>query len=277
MIRYDSKLTNEINRVVRNFNNKIARLNRSNRVDIFIPDKITKEDIQAIKSQYKNRSDLRRRLKEFERFNKRHGEDIISFEDSLIPKYQSENIKAYQRLINRRLSAREKALATSRRTYAGIEQPINELTRMFSEENRNIKALKRISSKDIATMSYREREKYLEQLRTNAKTFDRRQWRDNYVQMLLDVGYTSGIEHYKLHEIKVKLQKLSLRDFEKLVNEEDLFKNIIFSYKTLNDVGVDTFIGDEDQLINSEGSVQNLAINSLYEDFDEIVASVLSS
>lgn len=277
MIRYDKKLNNEINRIIRNFNNKIVRLSKSDRYDVFIPDKITKEDVKEIKNNYKNRVDLRRRLKEFERFNKRHGEDIVSFNDTLIAKYQKENITSYQRLINRRLNARQKALSTSRRTYAGIEQPINDITRLLSEENRNIEALRKISSKNIEKMTYKEREEYLEQLRKNAKTFDRKQWRDNYISMMLDVGYTSGIEHYKLHEIKTKLEKLKLSDFEKLVNEEDLFKNIIFSYKSLNDVGVDTFIGEDNNLINSEGEIQNLAINTLYENFDSIVDNVLTT
>ena len=58
-IRYDKKLNNEINRVVKNFNQKIARLEKQERE--LLPAKIS---TKQLKSESYSRTDLRRKLKE---------------------------------------------------------------------------------------------------------------------------------------------------------------------------------------------------------------------
>ena len=62
-IRFDSKLNNEIKRTVRNFNQKVARLER---LDLPAPQKISTRDI---KKDYVTRAELNKRLKQFQGFS----------------------------------------------------------------------------------------------------------------------------------------------------------------------------------------------------------------
>ena len=63
-IRYDKKLNQEINRTIKNFNQKIARLERQDRE--LLPSKITKKDL---KNSVYTRTELRRKLKQLQRPN----------------------------------------------------------------------------------------------------------------------------------------------------------------------------------------------------------------
>ena len=58
-IRYDKSLNQEINRTIKNFNQKIARLEKQERE--LLPSKITKKDL---KDSVYTRAELRRKLKE---------------------------------------------------------------------------------------------------------------------------------------------------------------------------------------------------------------------
>ena len=62
-IRYDKKLDQEINRTIKNFNQKIARLEKQEKE--LLPSKITKKDL---KSGVYTRTELQRNLKELQRF-----------------------------------------------------------------------------------------------------------------------------------------------------------------------------------------------------------------
>ena len=72
-IRYDKNLQNEITRVVRNFNNKINRLEKLQN-DLILPDKITKK---SLTERYYTRKDLQRKLNELKRFSTRGIEKTI--------------------------------------------------------------------------------------------------------------------------------------------------------------------------------------------------------
>ena len=57
MIRYDKKLNNEIAKTIRNFNNKIRRLEKLGR-DLDLPEKVTRKDLTS--SSY-TRKELKRK------------------------------------------------------------------------------------------------------------------------------------------------------------------------------------------------------------------------
>ena len=88
-IRYDKKLNQEINRTIKNFNQKIARLEKQERE--LLPSKITKKDL---KSSVYTRAELQRKLKELQRFSKRGAEDIIETKGGVkLTQYELSNIK----------------------------------------------------------------------------------------------------------------------------------------------------------------------------------------
>ena len=88
-IRYDKKLNQEINRTIKNFNQKIARLEKQDRE--LLPSKITKKEL---KDNVYTRTELRRKLKELQRFSNRNAEDVITTSGGVrLTQYYYQNIK----------------------------------------------------------------------------------------------------------------------------------------------------------------------------------------
>ena len=71
-IRYDKQLNADIRRTVSNFNRKVSRLEKQGRE--LIPDKIS---TQELKNQFTSRYELKRKLKELQRFSTKGAEDIL--------------------------------------------------------------------------------------------------------------------------------------------------------------------------------------------------------
>ena len=99
-IRYDKKLNQEINRTIKNFNQKIARLEKQERE--LLPSKITKKDL---KNSVYTRTELQRKLKELQRFSKRGAEDIITTRGGVrLTQYELQNIKRENARVKRNIT-----------------------------------------------------------------------------------------------------------------------------------------------------------------------------
>ena len=104
-IRYDKKITNEINKTIRNFNQKIKRLEKQER-DLILPNKITKKELI---SDVSNRNELKRRLNELKRYSKRGIEETkVLKSGAKISIYEYENLKReitrQKRLLTRQIN-----------------------------------------------------------------------------------------------------------------------------------------------------------------------------
>ena len=118
-IRFDKKLNQEINRTIKNFNQKIARLEKSDR-ELLLPNKVTKQELLT---NIYDRTDLRKKLKELQRFSKRGAEDIITLESGVrISNYEYENIKIESRAIKARLTRQINRLKTEKIRIGGEKQ-----------------------------------------------------------------------------------------------------------------------------------------------------------
>ena len=261
-IRYDQKLNNEIRRIVKNYNAKIRRLNK--REDLTLPPLFDRQALKSMKQSTKSRADLRRKLKNLQEFSKRGGEQNIMVKGREIPRYQYKNIQRYRNLINRRLNQRQKFNETTKPTYEGNEEQFT-IAQQFNEEQRNIQAL-RSKLIDVDYLSYNEGElaSYFEKLESNAQTVSAVTWQNNYLDMLLDVGYTYNIPHAKLHDLREKLKSLSPAQFDRLVKTESTIKQIIYHYKLINELGVDVAFE------SMQGDVESL-FESLFENIDFIL------
>ena len=99
-IRYDKKLNQEINRTIKNFNQKIARLEKQKKE--LLPSKITKKDL---KDNVYTRTELYRKLKELQRFSHRGAEDIIETKGGVkLTQYELSNIKRENTRIKRNIT-----------------------------------------------------------------------------------------------------------------------------------------------------------------------------
>lgn len=87
MIRYNKSTNNEIARVVRNYNSKIARLQKLNN-KLILPEKAS---VKEIKKTVSSRRELNRRLNELKLYSKRGIEETIRTNNDLkISKYEKE-------------------------------------------------------------------------------------------------------------------------------------------------------------------------------------------
>lgn len=234
-IRYDKKLNNEISRVVRNYNAKIRRLEKTGS-NVVLPEKFGREALKSLKETTSNRADLRRRLKELERFTARGGEQLIKVKGQTIPKYQYQNIKSYQNLLKRRVNKRLEFYETTTKTTAGRKGDVT-LAQMGEQDYLNLVAKKEVLlKKDYLNLLSEEREKYLDLLRTNTRTKDPNIWKQNYLGILIDTGLSFGYDKDKLNTIKERLNKLSANNIDKLISQENTVKNVIYHYDAIKDI-----------------------------------------
>ena len=109
-IRYDKKLNQEINKTIKNFNQKVARLEKMGRE--LLPSKITK---QQLKESSYNRKDLQRKLKQLQRFSKRGIEEVIETKGGVkLTKYELQNIKKENARIKQSITRRINELKTQK-------------------------------------------------------------------------------------------------------------------------------------------------------------------
>ena len=99
-IRYDRKLNQEINKVIRNFNQKVARLEKEERE--LLPSKITKKEL---KRETGTRTELKRRLKELQKFSKRGAEEIVTTKEGFrLTRYDINVLKTQRSRAKRQLT-----------------------------------------------------------------------------------------------------------------------------------------------------------------------------
>lgn len=257
-IRYDKKLSDKMNRLVKNYNAKIKRLAGKG---YELPSKIA---IKTLKSTTRNRADLNRKLRNLQEFTKRGGEKNIMVKGRSIPQYRYKQIQRYRGLISRRLTAREDFNKTTRPTYEGKEERYT-LYEQFNEETRNIEAQRKmLLDVDYLDYSGTELSDYLEKLESNARTVNLSEWQKNYADMLLESGYVYNIPHQKLHDLREKVLDLSPAQFDKLFKTESTIKQILYYYNQINELGVDVAFE------NMESDVVSI-YDSLFENIDDIL------
>ena len=119
-IRYDKKLNEEINRTIKNFNQKIKRLEKEERK--LLPSKISKKEL---KSSVYTRNELLRKLKELQRFSKRGAEDIITTKGGLTTtRYEIEKLKRENARVKRNISREITRLQQQKPKVFGKIQPV---------------------------------------------------------------------------------------------------------------------------------------------------------
>lgn len=263
-IRYDRKINNEINRIVRNYNAKINRLTKLDR-DYSLPEKMTKSSIQALKESVSNRADLRRRLEDLTSFTAKGGEKNIVVNNTTIPKYQYENIKRYRKLLSRRINTKLKLYTTSKPKNRGKEEAAT-YAQMGDKDYLNTVAKKKLLlDKKIENLSKGELDDYVELLQRNARTRSKDLWKENYIDILVDTADTYGYDKVKTDQIVRRIKNLTPTQMDKLFTSERVIQQIMYYYKPIKDLGIETAVKDmqDDALVN---------FDNLYNNLDEILA-----
>lgn len=225
-IRYDKKLNQEINRVIRNFNQKIARLEKEKRE--FLPSKVK---VSSIKKQYRTRQELNRKLKELQRFSLRGSENIININGTQLTQYQYKNLRKIQQRNKMILNSKIKKYEETDVKVFGTRQGVT-FAQIGDRVYLNIKAQREALNKDIKKLNKEDLERfinYLNKLEKNRLYLDE-QFKTNYLDVLTRLGYYVGYDNTKLNYIKEQLMKLNTNNFIKLFNEDKAIKDILEYY-----------------------------------------------
>ena len=226
-IRYDKKLNQEINRTIKNFNQKIARLEKQDRE--LLPSKITKKDL---KSGVYTRTELRRKLKELQRFGKRGAEDIIETSGGArLTRYNYQNIKRENTRIKQNLTREINRLRVNKPKIFGKTQT-STFSEMGDHDYLNLVARRKALEKDINKLSREELERFTKLIEKTGKNqqYMNSIFKQNYFDMLTDLGYYFDYDNDKLNILKQKLMNLKQNDFLKLFKEDKSIRAILDYY-----------------------------------------------
>lgn len=225
-IRYDKKLNSEINRTIRNFNQKIRRLEKLES-DLILPEKITKK---ALKEDVYTRAELKRKLKQLQRYSTRGIEKTMTTTSGeKISKYEYINIKKESARVKRKLTMELKKLETKRVKIGGIEQ---DMFGLQTERYSNLKARREALNKKLDTLNSEQLKQYKKLLAKSnrANIYVDHKFKTNYLEILTDLGYFYGYDNKKLEEIKNKIYKLKDKYFVDLFNNDRAIKSILDYY-----------------------------------------------
>ena len=232
-IRYDKKLTNEINKVVRNFNNKINRLEKMQN-DFILPEKINKK---TLIDSYHARVDLQRKLNELKRFSQRGVEKTITTKSGLkISEYELINLKKESARVKRNLTREINKMRTTKPKIFGKVQTAT-FSQMGDTLYLNLLARREAIEKDVNRLTKEEYERYKKLVIKTAKNkeYMNNVFKDNYKKMLTDLGYYYNYDKEKMKVLEEKLGKLSPNEFLKLFQNDKSIKAIIDYYPIITD------------------------------------------
>jgi integrase len=226
-IRYDKKLNQEINRTIKNFNQKIARLEKQERE--LLPSKITKKDL---KSSVYTRTELRRKLKELQRFSTRGAEDAITTSGGVkLTQYELSNIKRENARVKRNITREINRLKVEKPKIFGKTQT-STFSEMGDTDYLNLVARRKALEKNIDKLSREEFERFTKLIEKTGKNqqYMNNIFKQNYFEMLTDLAYYFDYDNDKLNILKQKLMNLKPNDFLKLFKDDKSIRAILDYY-----------------------------------------------
>ncbi len=227
-IRYDKKLNQEINKTIKNFNQKIARLEKQER-DLILPAKITK---QELKDTNFTRTELKRKLQELQRFSKRGIEETITTKSGLqLSKYELSNLKRENARVKRNITREINRLKVDKPKVFGKQQT-STFAEMGDTEFLNLQARRKALEKDINTLSLEEYERFKKLVEKTGRSqqYMNTVFKENYFEMLTDLAYYFDYDNDKLELLRKKLMNLKPNDFLKLFKEDKSIRAILDYY-----------------------------------------------
>lgn len=226
-IRYDKKLNQEINRTIKNFNQKIARLEKQERE--LLPSKITKKDL---KESVYTRRELQRKLKELQRFSKRGAEDIITTRGGVrLTKYELNEIKRENARVKRNITREINRLRVEKPKIFGKSQSAT-FSQMGDTDFLNLVARRKALEKDINKLSREEFERFTKLVEKTGRNqeYMNNIFKENYFDMLTKTAYYFDYDNEKLAYLKDRLMKLQPNDFLKLFKDDKSIRAILDYY-----------------------------------------------
>ena len=230
MIRYDKKLNAEINRVIKNYNQKIARLQKlENQTDIRIPQKITKKEL---KENYLTRRELKRKLDTLALFSERGAEKRTTKVKANISEYELKIIKKKMKSEKLYLNFRIKKMEKTKISEAGVKTDFSR-AQIGDTKYLNLKTRRESLNKDLKNMSTSEMKKFLEKLEGYEEQRSKKQniyFREQYLNALFQLAYFYDYPESKVNTISQKLWALNDDEFFEAFENDVYIKEILDLY-----------------------------------------------
>ncbi len=228
-IRYDKGLQSEIRRVVSNFNQKIARLEKL-QDNLYLPEKVT---VKGILSEVNNRKQLKRKLESLKRFSKRGIEKTVTTPGGVsLSKYELEETERSLRRLKASLTRQINKYGNIKPTVFGVEQSAT-YAQMGSQQLANLKARRgslNFNLKSLGKQAFNEAKRVIE-ASLRRERYRKELFMYNYEdKMLFNLGYYVGYDKDKIAYIKSKLMLLDENEFLNLFNTEKAIQAIAEYY-----------------------------------------------
>ena len=267
-IRYDKKLNNEINKVIRNYNAKIRRIEKyTDSFNYLIPEKMTKKDL--MQNVY-TRQELRRKLNELKRYSQRGAEESLQLTGGyILSRYEYENLKREKARVKRNISREIKRLEMEKPRVFGKVQT-HTFAQMGDSYYLNLKAKREALEKKIDILNKMEFERYKKLVYKTGRSMEYQTslFRENYKKMLTDLGYYTGYNTEKLKMLEEKLNKLNNKQFYRLFQNEKSIKAITEYYPLITNKSIKGF-----NPLDIKDDVSSLYDN-LIENIDNIIETM---
>lgn len=270
-VRWSRKLNQEIDKVLTRYNAKIDRLRRK-QADYILPSKMTKENL--METSYTTK-DVRRRLADLSKFNERNATDTFTTSGGYnITRYEFNFLKREQRRVKAKLDKEILRYQTEAPTVFGVRQGFT-FAQMGDSTYLNLKAKRQALEKDIRNLSQEEFIKYRNVLYKLGKNRDylAEGFRDNYLDIMFDIGYYIGYDKDKLKVLENKFMELTPEQFYKLYLSEKGIKMLRDYYQFFTDIEDKKEKGRDPSALYGEDISSYL--DELINNIDDIVAPYL--
>lgn len=227
MINYDKKFNAHINKVVRNFNAKVRRLEQEGLR--YIPEKVSVADL---KSTYFDRDALKRRLAQLERFSESGAEQVIQTAGGAkVTRWELEALKEERNYLRRKYSKQMDVYGDTIPTILGKKQAVS-YAKMGDAKYENYRVLKNSLEKDVTLLDQYDFNRVKKRTYAQIRRYHRQKyvlWA-NYFTFLEDVAFKAGIDEELLNSIKDKLARMDVDDFMRFFETEKAFSTVIDYY-----------------------------------------------
>ena len=256
----------ELRKAINKFNAKVRRLEQSDR-NLEIPEQV---NISIIKDRIYDKRSLNREIEKLQRFSIRGIEESITLDSGLsLTKYEYENLLKEQKRLSEKLYRTQRKLEKITPSVGGkkLHMKVSEMGR---EDLSNIKAKREaLKSIKLGKMKKEDLSSFRQLLGglLRRERYDESIFIDNFSnQMILNLGYWSGVDQEKLSYIREKLSTLTEKQFLKLYDSEEYIRAIKDYYNEINKRNI-----TEEQMAKNMDKVKEL-YDELYKSIDKIVA-----
>ena len=227
-IRYNQKLNNSINSIVRNYNAKIRRLEKSSE-ELYLPD-IT--SIKLIKETASNRKELNRMLKDLQLYSERGMEKTVKFSSGLeMSRYASEKLKRNLRSAKISISRQMTSFKNTPIKVLGVPQVT---PHEYDESYINLKSQRESLNKDIEKLNRREIARLESNIKDILYSYEKENmYKENWLHMLESLSYYGNLDKDKLEMIKKQIEKVTPSNFTKMYRNEKSIKAIQELYQDI--------------------------------------------